>query len=1094
MNKNKNRKVISAVLTGAMMTSMIPSIAYAEVPTPDTVTAQTLEANQLTTTVDSAESLVNAVQNAEDGAVIQLTESITLTAQLDVLAGKNIALDLNGKTLDMSGKRIVVAGTLTIRDSAAASGQITGTSGQMIMINRGGKVIHESGTIQTSGYGAVRTQYGSTFEMKGGTIIGDPAIDALNGDVNIIGGTVKLTEGAENLAVVNGEGAIITVGAADAGSQDNPYVEGLDIGDGKTTILNSGFVTDVIGTFAADAVINSTFGSDISDTLPTGMVCTGQDGKYTVSKMTQDNAAAKVGDDYYATVQAAAAAMTEDQTLVLLRDANTSAAAAGAITISAPNCTIDLNGHNITNTSEDGYGISFTSAGTAAKITNSSSTKATIKAAVPTNFASDSGTYTISFDGPIGFQNTAGTNIQSSAGAKLLYSDTAAAAVANGGFKTTEADGKDYIYPTLAEALAVSTDSAVELVNNYSGDQTLDCAKNQTIRLNLQGHTYTYTDEASTKATVNMLGNNGKLTIIDGKIDCGKNAGVDILGSKSKLVLDSVDIIADKADYAISSRADKEGNNLIVKNGSTLSADAGVGIYWPSAGTVTIDSADITAHTGIQIISGDLEITGRNTSITAIGTKQKKPATDTDAILDGSAVSVVKRSGYTAPDSVKILAGSFVSEKENAINAYTYDDDTEKKGTWKNAGKVINITGGNFSEPISEKFLDDSLNYEVISMTYNEAPYSYYTTLSAAETAAAGGDIIVEISDRDSDAQQYGVVLDYDYGNRIIERKVVKGSKIKLPNPKRSGYTFNGWLQGNKIYSAGDTITITGNITLIADWEKSKEEAKEYRVTIAEAAHGSVTIAKEDRWAEEDELILINVKPDKGYELKNVSVYKTANRPVHVWERSDGKYAFVMPDHDVTIMATFVKSGEEVVDMPFIDVHPYNWFYQDVKYVYENGLMTGTAYDKFEPNTSMTRAMIVSVLHRLEGSPKPHRTSPFQDVADNAWYKDPIDWAEGTGIIHGYSVSEFGPNDPITREQMAAILYNYSQYKGKNVSARANLKGYSDYDQISGWAMDVMRWAHAEGLINGMTKNTLEPQGNATRAQVAAIFQRYLED
>lgn len=142
MNKNKNRKVISAVLTGAMMTSMIPSIAYAEVPTPDTVTAQTLEANQLTTTVDSAESLVNAVQNAEDGAVIQLTESITLTAQLDVLAGKNIALDLNGKTLDMSGKRIVVAGTLTIRDSAAASGQITGTSGQMIMINRGGKVIH----------------------------------------------------------------------------------------------------------------------------------------------------------------------------------------------------------------------------------------------------------------------------------------------------------------------------------------------------------------------------------------------------------------------------------------------------------------------------------------------------------------------------------------------------------------------------------------------------------------------------------------------------------------------------------------------------------------------------------------------------------------------------------------------------------------------------------------------------------------------------------------------------------------------------------------------------------------------------------------
>ncbi|MEE0509904.1 MAG: S-layer homology domain-containing protein [Peptococcaceae bacterium] len=183
--------------------------------------------------------------------------------------------------------------------------------------------------------------------------------------------------------------------------------------------------------------------------------------------------------------------------------------------------------------------------------------------------------------------------------------------------------------------------------------------------------------------------------------------------------------------------------------------------------------------------------------------------------------------------------------------------------------------------------------------------------------------------------------------------------------------------------------------------------------------------------------------------------------------------------------------------LPFQDVSADDWFYDPVTYAYEQGLMTGTSADTFAPNTAMTRGMIVSVLYRLEGSPALSDGNlgyPYEDVRGDDWYAMPVYWARENGIVSGYSDTQFGPNDPITREQMAAILHNYSAYKGQDVSARADLSKYSDADQVSSWAETVLSWANAEGLINGMTATTIDPQGQATRAQVAAIFQRYLEE
>ena len=191
------------------------------------------------------------------------------------------------------------------------------------------------------------------------------------------------------------------------------------------------------------------------------------------------------------------------------------------------------------------------------------------------------------------------------------------------------------------------------------------------------------------------------------------------------------------------------------------------------------------------------------------------------------------------------------------------------------------------------------------------------------------------------------------------------------------------------------------------------------------------------------------------------------------------QYAIVIDDHSHSAL-------------PFTDVSAGDWFYDVVTYVYNAGLMTGTSDDAFSPNLATTRGMIVAILHRLEGSPTV-TTNAFSDVDADDWYAQAVNWAASEGIVGGFGDGTFAPNAPITREQMASILYRYSDYKGMDVSARADLSRYSDAAAIGDWATDVLSWANATGLITGMSADTIVPQGEATRAQTAAVLQRYLE-
>jgi len=194
------------------------------------------------------------------------------------------------------------------------------------------------------------------------------------------------------------------------------------------------------------------------------------------------------------------------------------------------------------------------------------------------------------------------------------------------------------------------------------------------------------------------------------------------------------------------------------------------------------------------------------------------------------------------------------------------------------------------------------------------------------------------------------------------------------------------------------------------------------------------------------------------------------------------QYAIVIDDHSHATVP---------VSEIFIDIAPDAWYKEAVQYAYDNGLMTGVSDTEFAPEATTTRAMIVSILARLEGVTSAEAAG-FADVSDGDWYAAAVNWAASVGVVNGYEDNTFRPNTAITREQLATMLMNYSAWKGEDVSARADLSTYSDAATISSWANDVMQWAVAEGLISGMTEDTLQPQGNATRAQVAAILERFL--
>ena len=268
-----------------------------------------------------------------------------------------------------------------------------------------------------------------------------------------------------------------------------------------------------------------------------------------------------------------------------------------------------------------------------------------------------------------------------------------------------------------------------------------------------------------------------------------------------------------------------------------------------------------------------------------------------------------------------------------------------------------------------------------------------------------------------------------------------------------------------------------------------------YAVSIADSGNGTVKTSL--KRAAKGATVVLTVKPDEGYELDELVVTDSKGNELKLTDRGDGKYAFTMPAAKVTVEAFFTKTAAEPEQptapaMSFVDVSEKDWFYNAVAYAYENGLMSGTSATTFAPNDKLTRAMVAQVIYNLEGTPAVSGTQ-FTDVAAGMWYTNAITWAAQNGLVSGYGDGKFGPNDLVTREQLAVILNHYAQFKKMTAAATGSLAAFTDGSEASGWAVNALIWAVDNGVMAGKGNSTLDPKGTATRAEVAQMFMNFLE-
>ena len=291
------------------------------------------------------------------------------------------------------------------------------------------------------------------------------------------------------------------------------------------------------------------------------------------------------------------------------------------------------------------------------------------------------------------------------------------------------------------------------------------------------------------------------------------------------------------------------------------------------------------------------------------------------------------------------------------------------------------------------------------------------------------------------------------------------------------------------IRASGAAVPDTGNYDqriTYQDGTLTISEVPVYDVTLVQTDHGTVTADRQS--AAEKERITVTAQAEEGYTCAELLVRTDEGKSVTATMLRDGVFVFQMPAASVTVSARFTDNA---APFPFADVSPSQWFYDSVEWAWRRGVMNGTSGALFSPGAATSRAMIVTILYRLEGSPEAPRRSPFADVSQEAYYAAPVAWAAWNGVVSGYSASVFGPNDAITREQLAAILYRYARFRELDVSATSDLGGFSDAGRISAYARTAMRWANGAGLITGQGNGILAPQGQATRAQVAAMLQRF---
>lgn len=630
-------------------------------------------------------------------------------------------------------------------------------------------------------------------------------------------------------------------------------------------------------------------------------------------------------------------------------------------------------------------------------------------------------------------------------------------------------NGQTTYYDSLQAAVDAVTDNTqttIKLLKTMEGNGVkVEAPKNIIFDLNEKTYTINTKTVGSTGTETNgfQLLKGNTITIKNGTLKPGDSAKI-LLQNYSDLTLENVTVDCRGASQCQYAMSNNYGDVVVTGNTNIYAAEGQVAFdLWYGMSSTYYDGVTVTF---------DKNMTGTVKGKVEYGASSNQE-------------------GWMEKTNLEIENGNFIISF--ASTGSHISDISEAN---------IDVSGGNFSQPVEENYLDDSLTAQLYSTRKNsEAPYSYYASVEAAINASQPGDTVKAL---DATTNTCTVTINYGYGsNSTIQ--VASGTTISLPSPgTRTGYTFNGWYNGSSyVGREGTEVTITSNIIYTADWTRNQTERpsssgssssdRTYSidVDVTGSRGGSVTLSPTR--ASAGTRVTITVRPNSGYELDELTVLDEDGDEVRLTQRTDTTYTFHMPDGKVTVEAAFTLAQTQTPQTTFADVPASAWYYNAVEYVYENGLMSGVSGGRFAPNDTLTRAMLVQTLYAMEGRPAA-ASAGFADVASGDWYASAVNWAAANGVVSGVSETGFGPNNALTREQLALILYRFAQYKGYDVAGTSDLAAYADGSSVSSWAAEAMGWAVDAGLISGVGGNQIAPTGTASRAQVAQILMNFCEN
>ncbi len=543
----------------------------------------------------------------------------------------------------------------------------------------------------------------------------------------------------------------------------------------------------------------------------------------------------------------------------------------------------------------------------------------------------------------------------------------------------------------------------------------------------------------------------GDITVLSGSLlATGDSSGVNVMGD---LAVNGGSITATGGSYGVHTMS-----SIAVNSGSLTATGSSRGVYiWPM-NTITIGSGmKVYDADGQQIETPDysnltyVRIAGNTYTITF---NPNGGSVDTSSIttVDGKLESLPTptRSGYNFKGWYDAETGG------NKITTDTvFNDDTTVYAQWS---KKSSGGGGGSNTTTTTTKNDDGSTTKVTENKATGTKTEVTTnTDGSTTTVETKKDGTVTTTEKDKDGNTTTTVEKPD-GTTTTTEKDSEGNKT-VTTEKADGTTTT-----EETKKDGTKVTTETN----ADGETKTE------IDLPKDKETEVTIPVPD--AEDVTSITVTDKDGKETEITDFEV------------TDDGVKMSVSGDCTAAI--------NKVAKKEFADVHPADhWAIADVDYVFTKGLMNGVSETHFAPNDNLTRAMLVTVLYRLEGEPATNRSIPFADVDMGAYYANAVIWAKQNGIVNGVTENEFAPNDNITREQIAAIMHRYAKYKGYDVTVgeNTNILSYDDFDSISEYAIASMQYACGSGLMKGKTESTLNPKDNATRAEIAAILHRFIE-